>query len=206
MIRTTKSTPSSLPSQTPPAPPEQSHDFLPQVGLLALDRQYATLRDEIRAAIERVCDSGRFVLGPDVADLETELARVLCIPHAISCASGSDALLLALMAIDIKPGDEVILPSYTFFATASAVHVDDAHGRVHQQRRRGAQRAGAGGRGGSGRRGGRGPPQPALPDGRRRRRAGRAARRCLLRRVSRGAPWRRRVAPAAPRRGQGRRR
>ena len=121
MIRTTKSTLPSLPSQTPPAPPEQSRDFLPQVGLLALDRQYATLRDEIRAAIERVCDSGRFVLGPDVADLETELARALGVPHVISCASGSDALLLALMAVDIKPGDEVILPSYTFFATASAV-------------------------------------------------------------------------------------
>jgi dTDP-4-amino-4,6-dideoxygalactose transaminase len=95
--------------------------FLPAVGLLALDRQYAVLREEIRAAIDRVCDSGRFVLGPDVAELEAELARALDVPHAISCASGSDALLLALMALDIKPGDEVILPSYTFFATASAV-------------------------------------------------------------------------------------
>lgn len=103
------------------APSAAADTFLPQVGLLALDRQYATLRDEIRAAIERVCDSGRFVLGPDVTDLEAELARLLDVPHAISCASGSDALLLALMAIDIKPGDEVILPSYTFFATASAV-------------------------------------------------------------------------------------
>jgi dTDP-4-amino-4,6-dideoxygalactose transaminase len=95
--------------------------FLPAVGLLALDRQYAALREEIRAAIDRVCDSGRFVLGPDVSDLENELARALGVPHAISCASGSDALLLALMALDIQPGDEVILPSYTFFATASAV-------------------------------------------------------------------------------------
>jgi dTDP-4-amino-4,6-dideoxygalactose transaminase len=95
--------------------------FLPAVGLLALDRQYAELREEIRVAIDRVCDSGRFVLGPDVADLESELARALGVPHVISCASGSDALLLALMALDIKPGDEVILPSYTFFATASAV-------------------------------------------------------------------------------------
>ena len=103
------------------APPAAADGFLPQVGLLALDRQYATLRDEIRAAIERVCDSGRFVLGPDVTDLEAELARLLDVPHAITCASGSDALLLALMALDIKPGDEVILPSYTFFATASAV-------------------------------------------------------------------------------------
>ncbi|NBW96800.1 MAG: DegT/DnrJ/EryC1/StrS family aminotransferase [Planctomycetia bacterium] len=98
-----------------------SGGFLPSVGLLALDRQYATLREEIRAAIDRVCDTGRFVLGPDVNDLEAELARALGVPHAITCASGSDALLLALMALDIEPGDEVILPSYTFFATASAV-------------------------------------------------------------------------------------
>jgi dTDP-4-amino-4,6-dideoxygalactose transaminase len=95
--------------------------LLPAVGLLALDRQYSMIREEIRAAIDRVCDSGRFVLGPDVGELESELARALGVPHAISCASGSDALLLALMALDIKPGDEVILPSYTFFATASAV-------------------------------------------------------------------------------------
>ena len=95
--------------------------LLPAVPLLALDRQYATLREEIRGAIERVCDSGRFVLGPDVSDLEAELARALDVPHVISCASGSDALLLALMALGVGTGDEVILPSYTFFATASAV-------------------------------------------------------------------------------------
>ena len=99
-----------------------SHDdLLPSVGLLALDRQYEALQGEFLAAIRRVCDSGRFVLGPDVEELESELARMLGVPHAISCASGSDALLLALMAVGIEPGDEVLLPSYTFFATASAV-------------------------------------------------------------------------------------
>ncbi|MFM7205904.1 MAG: DegT/DnrJ/EryC1/StrS family aminotransferase [Planctomycetaceae bacterium] len=98
-----------------------AEDLLPAVPLLALDRQYDALRDDIRAAINRVCDSGRFVLGPDVADLEAELARALDVPHVISCASGSDALLLALMALGIGAGDEVIVPSYTFFATASAV-------------------------------------------------------------------------------------
>jgi len=119
-------------SQTPsttvrsPATPAQDSgtdtgSFLPAVPLLALDRQYAVLRDAIRGALDRVCDSGKFVLGPDVHDLEAELAQSLSVPHVISCASGSDALLLALMAFDIKPGDEVILPSYTFFATASAV-------------------------------------------------------------------------------------
>ena len=119
MIRT-NTTPSATPADQTAAS-DETQGFLPQVGLLALDRQYATLRNEIRAAIERVCDSGRFILGPDVTDLETELARLLGVPHAISCASGSDAILLALMAFDIKAGDEVILPSYTFFATASAV-------------------------------------------------------------------------------------
>jgi dTDP-4-amino-4,6-dideoxygalactose transaminase len=105
------------------AQPEHATDssLLPAVPLLALDRQYAVLREGIRAAIERVCDSGRFVLGPDVADLEQELARALDVPHAITCASGSDALLLALMALGVGAGDEVVLPSYTFFATASAV-------------------------------------------------------------------------------------
>ena len=119
MIRSQQS-PASSPASRP-APPAATDTLLPSVGLLALDRQYAVLREAIRAAIDRVCDSGRFVLGPDVAELEKELARELGVPHVISCGSGSDALLLALMALDIQPGDEVILPSYTFFATASAV-------------------------------------------------------------------------------------
>ncbi|RLS55713.1 MAG: DegT/DnrJ/EryC1/StrS family aminotransferase [Planctomycetota bacterium] len=95
--------------------------WLDSVPLLALDRQYDRLRLQIREALERVCDSGRFILGPDVSELESELAEMLKVPHVISCASGSDALLLALMALDIGPGDEVVIPSYTFFATASAV-------------------------------------------------------------------------------------
>ena len=103
------------------APDSPAADLLPSVPLLALDRQYTALGAEIRAAITRVCDSGRFVLGPDVTELEAELSRALDAPHVISCASGSDALLLALMALDVGTGDEVILPSYTFFATASAV-------------------------------------------------------------------------------------
>lgn len=106
---------------SPELPLAASDALLPAVPLLALDRQNAPLRDEIRAALQRVCDSGRFVLGPDVADLEKELGAILGVPHVIACASGSDALLLALMALEIGPGDEVVLPSYTFFATASAV-------------------------------------------------------------------------------------
>ncbi|MFN9369918.1 MAG: DegT/DnrJ/EryC1/StrS family aminotransferase [Planctomycetia bacterium] len=112
---------SRTPAATSSPTPATGEEFLPAVPLLALERQHAVLRDRVRDAIDRVCESGRFVLGPDVAELEAELARALDVPHAISCASGSDALLLALMALDVGAGDEVILPSYTFFATASAV-------------------------------------------------------------------------------------
>jgi dTDP-4-amino-4,6-dideoxygalactose transaminase len=90
------------------------------VPLLDVQRQYQAIRREIVQALERVCDSGRFVLGPDCEQLEQSLAGYCQVPHAIACASGSDALLLALMAYDIGPGDEVLMPSYTFFATASA--------------------------------------------------------------------------------------
>jgi dTDP-4-amino-4,6-dideoxygalactose transaminase len=90
------------------------------VPLLDVQRQYQAIGHEIAQAIERVCDSGRFVLGPDCEQLEQSLAAYCHVPHAIACASGSDALLLALMAYDIGPGDEVLMPSYTFFATAAA--------------------------------------------------------------------------------------
>lgn len=91
------------------------------VPLLDLHRQYVPLKEEIAAALGRVCDSGAFILGPDVKLLEQNVAAYSQTKHAVACASGSDALLLALMALDIEPGDEVILPSFTFFATASAV-------------------------------------------------------------------------------------
>ena len=91
------------------------------VALLDLKRQYETIKDEIADALKRVCDSGAFVLGPEVKTLEQNLAQYSQTEHAIACASGSDALLLALMATEIGPGDEVLVPSFTFFATASAV-------------------------------------------------------------------------------------
>src|SRR5580658_696451 len=91
------------------------------VPLLDLARQHSPLRPQIMAALENICDSGAFVLGPEVTQLEQQMAGYCQAKHAIACASGSDALLLALMALDISRGDEVILPSFTFFATASAV-------------------------------------------------------------------------------------
>jgi len=96
----------------------QSH---PSVPLLDVNRDNAPHRDEFLAALAEVLDSGRFLFGPDVSALEDEIARYSQSEHAVGCASGSDALLLALMALDIKPGDEVIVPSFTFFASVSCI-------------------------------------------------------------------------------------
>ncbi len=91
------------------------------VPLLDLKAQHAALREELRAAVDRVFDSQQFILGEDVRLLEAELARYTRAAHAVGCASGSDALLLALLALDIGQGDEVITTPFTFFATASAI-------------------------------------------------------------------------------------
>ena len=92
-----------------------------KIPLLDLQAQYRPLRDDILAAMTRVADSQRFIMGPEIEALEAELSAMLGIEHAISVSSGTDALLLALMALDIKAGDEVITPTYSFFATAGAV-------------------------------------------------------------------------------------
>ncbi len=91
------------------------------VPLLDLERENLPLMEEIRRSIDDVLRTGQFVLGPACQTLESEFAELCGVPHAVGCASGSDALLLSLMAIGIQPGDEVIVPSFTFFATASAV-------------------------------------------------------------------------------------
>jgi dTDP-4-amino-4,6-dideoxygalactose transaminase len=92
-----------------------------QVPLLDLKQQHAQLREELRAATDRILDSQQFVLGEEVRLLEAEIARYSQVKHAVGCASGSDALLLALMALNIKAGDEVITTPFSFFATASAI-------------------------------------------------------------------------------------
>jgi len=91
------------------------------VPLFDIQRQTAPLREEIDAAVSGVFDTGQFVLGPEVQALESQIANYCHANFAVGCASGSDALLLALLAAEIGQGDEVIVPSYTFFSTASTV-------------------------------------------------------------------------------------
>jgi len=92
------------------------------VPLLDLKRQYAEIADEIRARMEPVIANQAFVLGPVVEEFEAAVAELLGVTHAIGVASGTDALLLPLRALELQPGDEVITVPFTFFATAGAIH------------------------------------------------------------------------------------
>lgn len=92
-----------------------------KVPLLDLVAQYRSIQPEIDEAIRKVLEAGQFILGPNVGALEQEVATYLGTKHAVGVASGTDALVLALRALEIEPGDEVIVPAYTFFATAGAV-------------------------------------------------------------------------------------
>src|SRR6266403_1536977 len=103
------------------ATPTSTNTVEMKVPLIDLAAQHQSLREELLLAIERVMDSQQFILGTEVEALEGEIAQYCTSKHAIGCASGSDALLLALMALNIEAGDEIITSPFTFFATGSAI-------------------------------------------------------------------------------------
>jgi dTDP-4-amino-4,6-dideoxygalactose transaminase len=92
------------------------------VPLLDLVAQYRTIKDDVTRAVAAVIERQGFIMGAEVGQLEAEVARLSHAKHAIGCASGTDALLLPIRALDLKPGDEVITTPFTFFATAGAIH------------------------------------------------------------------------------------
>jgi dTDP-4-amino-4,6-dideoxygalactose transaminase len=94
---------------------------LPPIPLLDIPRQTAAIREELDAAISCVLDHGKFILGPEVTTLEEKIAQYCGTRFAVACASGSDAILLPLMALNIGPGDKVITTPFTFFATAGSI-------------------------------------------------------------------------------------
>jgi len=94
---------------------------MPKVPLINIARQTAAIRAELDEAIARVLDAGQFILGPEVAQLEEKIAEYCGARYAIGCASGSDALLLPLLALKCRPGDNVITTPFTFFASAGSI-------------------------------------------------------------------------------------
>src|SRR3954453_3630456 len=117
------------------------------VPALNLRAQYQSIRDEIEPVVRQVLESQMFVLGPEVASLEAEVAAYCAAAHAVGCGSGSDALLLPLMALDIGPGDEVITSPYTFFATGGAIWGPGAQAGLRRYRARYLQHRPGPGRG-----------------------------------------------------------
>src|SRR6202035_926969 len=108
----------SLTKSTNPAPSSAPKLLFPFLDLKA---EYATTKEEIQAAIAQVMESQQFIMGPQVKELEAEVASLIGSDFAIACASGSDALLLALMALGTDSGDEVITAPFTFVATAGSI-------------------------------------------------------------------------------------
>jgi len=106
-------------AQSPTSPDQRATRLL--FPFLDLKAEYATMKEDIRAAVDRVLESQQFIMGPEVRELEAEIAAFIGSRFAIACASGSDALLLALMALGVDAGDEVITPPFTFVATAGSI-------------------------------------------------------------------------------------
>ena len=117
MSKATASKPraASRPAKIAPAPKTGP------VPMVDLERQYAVLRIQVRAAVERVCASQRFILGEELRAFESEVAAFTGAAAAVGCASGTDALWLALQAVGVGPGDKVLTTPLTFIATASAI-------------------------------------------------------------------------------------
>ncbi len=93
----------------------------PALDFIDLKAQYAALREQVNGRIQRVLDHGQYIMGPEVKELEDNLAAFVGVRHCITVASGTEALLIALMALDLKPGDEVITTPFTFAATAEVI-------------------------------------------------------------------------------------
>lgn len=96
------------------------------IQFIDLAAQYQHLKTKIDARIKTVLDHGKYIMGPEVQELESELASYVGVKHAITCANGTDALTLAMMVLDIKPGDAVYCPTFTFFATAEVIAFEGA--------------------------------------------------------------------------------
>ena len=118
-MKSSLSSPRSKPRKTPQT---TARNTAPEsVPLLDLRRQYDGIHEEVLAAIARVCDSQSFILGPEVESLEREIAALTGAACAVGCASGTEALWLALVAAGVKPGDSVMTTAFSFFASASAI-------------------------------------------------------------------------------------
>ena len=112
----------SAPESTIKLPPSAGHSAPKMIfPFLDLKAEYATMKGDIRAAVDKVLESQQFIMGPEVKQLEAKIAAFIGSGFAIACASGSDALLLALMALGVDSGDEVITPPFTFVATAGSI-------------------------------------------------------------------------------------
>lgn len=91
------------------------------IQMVDLQQQHAKIQQQLDEAIARVIQSGKYINGPEVAEFAQNLATYLNVPHVIPCANGTDALQIAMMALDLKPGDEIILPAFTYVATAEVI-------------------------------------------------------------------------------------